>query len=159
MNKLGLRKNLAFVLLAAIGVLAILGSLAFAAASSTQFTYSFARLREQDKALVSALRVGAELLMQNPTSIERAAAGSDPTTVFEASSPGASATYVVTARAAGQGSDLPFPSREGDVVLRLEVRGPSKLLPAREALYLLNTKQQRPAPILLSESKSEGDQR
>ncbi|AXA36048.1 MAG: hypothetical protein D6691_05425 [Candidatus Hydrogenedentota bacterium] len=159
MNKLRVQKNLAFVLLAAIGVLAILGSLAFAAASSTQFTYSFARLREQDKALVSALRVGAELLAQNPVTVQKVAAGSDPTTIFEATVPGASVPYVVTAMSAGQRSDLPVPPREGDVVLRLEVRGPSKLLPAREAVFLLNTMQQRPAPILLSESKPEGVQR
>jgi hypothetical protein len=159
MNKLRLRRDLAFVLLAAIGVLAILGSLAYAAATTTQFTYSFARLREQDKALVSALRVAAELLMRNPGAIEKVTANTEPTTVFEAPVPGRSGSYFVTAMSAGQQANVPVLARDGDVVLRLAVRGPSKFLPAREALYLLNAKQQRSAPILMSEFKPEGVQR
>lgn len=149
--------NRGFALIAAIGVLAVLAIIVFAAASSAQFTSSYASLDVRDYRLCNAVESGLAQVLARELPAWKA--GDAPKTVTLAPPPeGYNDDLVVSATIGLSPSrDLQPPiiaSRAGDVLVAVQAapalgrRGVS-----RQNVYLVNPLGNRPGPILLEETR------
>ena len=67
-------KQRGFVLLTAIGILAILGTIIYGLALNAEFTYRYSRFRSNQRALAQVLHTAAELLARNPEMLAKLSA-------------------------------------------------------------------------------------
>lgn len=156
------RRDRAFALVAAIGVLAVLMIFAIAAAGTAQFTVTFSAARAADRRLGSALEEGIALLAAGGAEELKgggtAGAGATTSTVLLiAARPGAADDVVVSATRGltPEPGLLPpsLASREGDTFVLLEAGRADGRGSRRTALVLLNAAGYRRAPILLRETR------
>lgn len=154
------RRDRAFALVAAIGVLAVLMIFAIAAAGTAQFTVTFSAARAADRRLGSALEEGIALLAAGGAEELKGggtAGATTSTVLLIAARPGAADDVVVSATRGltPEPGLLPpsLASREGDTFVLLEAGRADGRGSRRTALVLLNAAGYRRAPILLRETR------
>jgi preprotein translocase subunit SecF len=81
------RKRKAFVLLIAVGVLAVLGLVIWGLSTNVEFTYHYTRLKMGQRELSQALRAGAELIARDSRIREQVVRGKDVVALFELENP------------------------------------------------------------------------
>jgi hypothetical protein len=148
----------AFALITALGVLAALTFIVMAAADSTQVTWTFSHARASDQRLGDAIQ---QLVRSLPPSelvpVPDAAESTAPAVrQFELAKGNAVAGILVFASAPREIAAPPaevIPPLEGDVLVQFEAASIRLQRVRRTATYLLNTSGNRPAPILVQESR------
>lgn len=141
--KAGLHRG--FALIAALGVLAVLTVLVFGAATRAHVTHTLTAADLSTHRLASALDAQARLLMTGADPDKPLAGDEDLTlkVTMLAEPPASPATGVLGRRDGDRFAEITVTSK------RLKGAG-------RRAIYLLNTKGQRSAPILVTESATGG---
>lgn len=145
-----------FMLITAIGVLAVLFLLVMAGANSVQYTYGFAHMRATTDRFADALQQSAEVLVSQGSLLEKLQGGA----ALEAARIGSEPRRLIRVQARlGAEQTQAAPSlqlvgkREGDIVVLLEATaGEEANRSKRSALYLINHRGNRRAPILLQET-------
>lgn len=144
-----LNKRRGFALVAAIGVMVLVGIFAFAAATTAQFTYAFSQARFSDQQLGRILREAAVAEMASP----QPASADQKRPVITTETAAGNNVVVTAAELPGQqGLQMlggALKPREGDQVLELRAMHRDKFV--RGANYLVNRSGNRTAPILLRE--------
>ncbi|MCX7626085.1 MAG: hypothetical protein N2Z21_07735 [Candidatus Sumerlaeaceae bacterium] len=135
-------KTKAFVLLAAIGILAILGMITFGLALNVDFTYRYARHRGGQRELAQILRAAAEFIAKDATLQTRLSQATSPEELFKLDD---KATVVAKGMHVPQklGAVLP-----GARCILVEAVSPRQPTLARQAIYAF---QAGSAPVLLAE--------
>ena len=146
-----------FALIAAIGVLAVLAIIVFAAASSAQFTANFASLDGRDYRLCNAVEAGlAQVLARDLPAWKQ---GDAPRTVTLPAAPaGYNEDLVVTATIglapSREVSPPDIAARAGDVLVAVQASpAQGRHGMSRQNTYLVNLLGHRPGPILLEETR------
>lgn len=150
MTTLRTRKSSGYALIAAIGVVAVLGLLIIGAVNNAQVTYSFARSRTSDKVLADLTAEMARRLAARPALTTGAAPGA---TLLEVTTGDG-----VTAKATVADGDprrlvgTLIRRQDADMLVRIDAGRPGGRGLQRGALYLVTPGGTRP-PILLAEER------
>ena len=143
-------ENRAFAMLAAIGVLAVLGLLVMGTANTAQVTHAFARARTVDSVLTDLTAEMARHLAADATLTSGAAVGATVLEVDAGDVTGKAITAGADARALVGTVIRPH---EGDVIVSIEAGRKDGRSLHRTAIYLVTPRSPRAAPILLSEER------
>ncbi|PKO20002.1 hypothetical protein CVU37_00575 [candidate division BRC1 bacterium HGW-BRC1-1] len=142
--------NRAFAMLAAIGVLAVLGLLVMGTANTAQVTHAFARARTVDCVLTDLTAEMARHLAADATLTSGAAVGATVLEVDAGDITGKAITAGADARALVGTVVRP---RDGDVIVKIEAERKDGRSLHRTATYLVTPQAPRATPILLSEER------
>ncbi|MCX7717720.1 MAG: hypothetical protein N2111_04855 [Candidatus Sumerlaeaceae bacterium] len=134
-----------FALIAALGVLAVLTILVFGAATRAHVTHTLTAADLAQHRLASALNAQARLLMT----------GADPGKPLAGDDDLTLTVQMLAEPPASPAVDL-LGKREGDLFAEIQVSSRRLQGAGRRAIYLVNTKGQRSAPILIAESGTGG---
>lgn len=134
------RPRRGFALIAAIGVLAVLTILVFGAATRAHVTHTLTAADLATHRLAGALHAQARMLM----------AGADPAKPL-AGDDDLTLTVKAPAEAPASPALDTLGKRDGDIFAEIAVSSNRLRGAGRTAIYLVNTKGQRSAPILLRE--------
>lgn len=144
------RRTSGYALIAAIGVVAVLGLLVVGAANNAQVTHAFARSRTNDKMLADLTAEMARRLAARPALTAGAAPGA---TVLEvATADGITAKATVADGDPRRLVGLLIRRTDADVLVRIETARPGGRGLRHESLYLVTPGGTRP-PILLTEER------
>lgn len=141
-----MRASKAFVLLTAIGVLAILGMAILALVVNVDFSYRYVHHRATQRELAGLLHDAAERLRANSTILGRLQTGGDPVTVLSLESD--RRKIVVRARRASNVHAANLGGARSTAVALEAFDEASPKAPRRYAVYLIEPET---APILLAQ--------
>lgn len=154
-RRLPARSSRGFVLVSALGVLAVIMTAAFMAASSSQQTFTMTIERQRDRRISDHITVVAEALpklLSNP-----GATTSVRTVLMIAGDAGDSASITVSATLGLEvTAQLIRPALdllEGDEVARVEARRADGQGPSRRSTFIVNSRGLRSSPILIREER------
>lgn len=134
-----------FAMIAALGVLAVVSIVVLSAASSTQFTHAFVGRDFRDSRLRQAIVTQARMLANSE--LDRGPSASDDEVKVTVT------LYDKDLKDIGTDA---VARRDGDVIATISAEFALRNEGTRTSVYLVNTKGQRKAPILLTESVSAG---
>jgi hypothetical protein len=143
-----------FVLVAALGVLAVLMTAAFMAAGSAQHTFTMTVERQRDRRIADHLTVASELL---PKLVSRAGTGVGTIRTVRLVFPTEPSTVEVSATlglAIPSGLIQPaLSSLDGDELAVVEARRRDGAGPSRRSTFVVNSRGLRTFPILIREER------
>jgi hypothetical protein len=154
-NILRQRNRRGFVLVTALGVLAVIMTAAFMAASSAQQTFTMTVERQRDRRISDHITVVAEVLprlLSNP-----GATSSVRTVLLVSGNPKDPAAVTVSATLGlAANAELIRPALEfleGDELARVEAKRSDGQGPSRRSTFLVNSRGLRSSPILIREER------
>lgn len=146
------QRERAFALITALGVLVLLMIMAFGAAATVEFTYGFTRARLSDREYGELLRDSSHLLLERGLPQPGSTIELLKTNTLGTRDVQVSATVQLPEIAKNLlGSALRL--RDGDQFVELNAARVATGRISRGAVYLINTKGARQAPILLLEKR------